>query len=144
MIPFYVMLAAIAVARLFGVVWEPLEDWRTATRAGLAVMFAFTGIAHFTATRADLIRMVPPILPMPGMLVTLTGIAELGGAAGLLIPQLARLAANGLMLLLVAMFPANVHAARINHTIAGRRHTPLVLRLPLQLLWIALLWWSAP
>jgi hypothetical protein len=40
------------------------------------------------------------------------------------------------------MFPANLHAARVGHTIAGRPHTPLVLRLPLQLLWIGLLWWS--
>jgi uncharacterized membrane protein len=60
----------------------------------------------------------------------------------LLIPALARWAALGLMLMLVAVFPANVYAARIAHTIAGRPHTPLRWRAPLQVLWIGLLWWA--
>ena len=137
------MLVGIVTARLVGVVWPPLDDWRMATRAGLAVMFVFTGLAHFGRTRVDLIRMVPPQLPNPSALVTLTGIAELAGAVGLVIPSLARWAAHGLMLLLVAMFPANVYAARTGHTIGGRPHTRMALRLPLQVLWIALLWWSA-
>jgi uncharacterized membrane protein len=50
-------------------------------------------------------------------------------------------AAYGLIALLVAMFPANVHAAREGLMIAGRRAAPLVWRLPLQLFWIAALWW---
>ena len=145
MIPFYVMAAAIVALRALGALaWPALDDWRTATRLGLAVMFFFTGIAHFTRTRQDLIRMVPPRLPNAPALVTLTGIAELAGAAGLVIPATARWAASALMALLVAMFPANVHAARSGHTIAGRPHTRTALRLPLQLLWIGLLWWSAP
>jgi uncharacterized membrane protein len=41
----------------------------------------------------------------------------------------------------MAMFPANVHAAREGLMVAGRRATPLVWRLPLQLFWIAALWW---
>ena len=143
MIPLYVMVVAIAAARLAGAVgWQPLEDWHTATRAGLAVMFAFTGVAHFTSTRLDLMRMVPPALPNPGALVTLTGVAELAGALGLVVPSTARWAAYALMLLLVAMFPANIYAARIGHVIAGRPHTRLAVRLPLQILWIGLLWWS--
>jgi uncharacterized membrane protein len=144
-IPFYVMLVAILAARLAGAIgWSILEDWRAATRAGLAVMFVFTGAAHFTSTRRDLIRMVPPQLPYPSALVTLTGIAELGGAIGLLVPSVARLSAYGLIALLVLMFPANVHAGKIGHHIAGRPHTRIALRLPLQMFWIALLWWSAP
>jgi uncharacterized membrane protein len=143
MIPLYVMLAAIAAARLAGAVgWRPLDDWHAATRAGLAVMFAFTGVAHFTSTRQDLVRMVPPGLPNPAALVTLTGIAELAGALGLVVPATAWWAASALMLLLAAMFPANLHAARMGHTIAGRPHTRLAVRLPLQILWIGLLWWS--
>jgi uncharacterized membrane protein len=53
-----------------------------------------------------------------------------------------RLAAWCLMALLVAMFPANVHAARTAHTIANRPHTPMIIRGPLQALWIGLLWWT--
>jgi uncharacterized membrane protein len=45
------------------------------------------------------------------------------------------------MALLVVMFPANVHAARNRLMIAGRRATPLLWRLLLQLIWIAALWW---
>jgi len=144
MLPFYVMAAAILIARIAGALgWGWLDDWQAATRAGLAIMFAFTGMAHFFArTRGDLIRMVPPPLPYPGVLVTLTGVAELAGAIGLLIPGVARWAAYALMLLLVTMFPANIYAARIGHHIGGRPHTAMALRLPLQLLWIGLLWWS--
>jgi len=90
-----------------------------------------------------LVMLVPPALPYPAALVTLTGIAELAGAAGLLIPSLSRWAAAALAILLVAMFPANVHAARAGATLGGRPATPLSIRLPLQLLWIGLLIWIA-
>ena len=145
MIPFCVMLVVIGLARATGAAaWPLLDSWPVAVRVGLAVMFVFTGTAHFTKTRVDLIRMVPPGLPRPAPLVTLTGILELAGAIGLLVPGLARWAAHGLILLLLAMFPANIHAARSGQTIGGLPHTPLALRLPLQLLWMGLLWWSAP
>jgi uncharacterized membrane protein len=142
MIPFYFMIAAIAIARAAGTLWAPLDDWHAATRAGLAAMFVLTGTAHFNRTRGDLVRMVPPALPNPELLVTLTGIAELAGAAALLVPAVARIAAFALIALLIAMFPANVYAEKIHHTIGGRRHTPMAFRLPLQLVWIGLLWWS--
>jgi uncharacterized membrane protein len=47
------------------------------------------------------------------------------------------------MALLVALFPANVHAARAHLTIASRPATPLLLRLPMQLFWIGALWFVA-
>jgi uncharacterized membrane protein len=138
------MLMAILVARALGVVGvEALGSWHAATRAGLAVMFLFTSMAHFNRMRPDLVRMVPKRLPAPAILVTLTGIAELVGAIGLLVQPFSRLAAIGLALLLVALFPANVHAARAGLTLGGRPATPLVLRLPLQVLWIGLLCWVA-
>jgi uncharacterized membrane protein len=142
-IPLYVMTAAIAAARGVGALgWTPLDGWHAATRAGLCVMFLFTGAAHFTRTRIDLVRMVPPQLPNPALLVAVTGFAEIAGAIGLLVPMAARAAAYGLIALLVAMFPANLYAARVDHTIGGRPHTPLILRVPLQAFWIFLLWWS--
>jgi len=142
-IPFYVMIGGIAAARAVGAIgWPALDDWQIAVRVGLAIMFVFTGLAHFTRTRVDLVRMVPPQLPHPPLLVTVTGIAELVGAVGLIVPALAPWAAYVLIALLIAMFPANLYASRIGHRIAGRPHTRLALRLPLQLLWIALLGWS--
>jgi uncharacterized membrane protein len=138
------MLGAILAARGVGALgWEPLGSWHTATRVGLALMFVFTAAAHFNRMRADLIRMVPPQLPNPAALVTFTGVVELAGAVGLLVPAVSRWAALGLILLLLALFPANVHAARTGLTIGGRPATALVVRLPMQLLWIGLLWWSA-
>jgi uncharacterized membrane protein len=143
-IPLVVMLGAILAARGVGALgWEPLGSWHTATRVGLAIMFVFTAAAHFNRMRADLIRMVPPQLPNPAALVTFTGVVELAGAVGLLVPAVSRWAALGLILLLLALFPANVHAARTGLTIGGRPATALVVRLPMQLLWIGLLWWSA-
>jgi uncharacterized membrane protein len=85
------------------------------------------------------VRLVPFALPAPGLLVTLTGLLELAGAAALLIAPLVRPAALSLAALLVALFPANVHADRIGVEIASRRATPLRVRLPLQLFWIACL-----
>ena len=130
------------IRRLFALLFV-LVGFAVVAGAGLALMFVFTGIAHFTRTRADLVRMVPPSLPNPELLVTLTGIAELAGAIGLLIPSLARFSAWALAALLVAMFPANVYASRTQHTIGGRPHTPMIIRAPMQVLWIALLMWSA-
>jgi len=67
----------------------------------------------------------------------LTGVLELAGAAGMLIASTAPYAAVGLALLLVAMFPANVHAARAKLSIAGRPVTPLPERSAMQLVFLA-------
>ena len=144
MAPLIVMLAAWLVARLVGTtgLWLQADSWTGALRIALAAMFVFTAVSHFhPRTRPDLIRMVPASLPAPALLVSATGVLELLGAIGLMVPRALPAAAYGLMALLVAMFPANVHAAREGLMIAGRRAAPLVWRLPLQLFWIAALWW---
>jgi uncharacterized membrane protein len=77
-------------------------------------MFVMTGIAHFVpGMRRDMIAIVPPRLPAPGSLVSITGVLELLGAAGLLYPTTRVAAAACLFLLMLAMFPANVYAARM-------------------------------
>lgn len=144
MAPLIVMLVAWLVARSIGLtgVWPQADSWSGALRIGLAAMFVVTAVSHFhSRTRPDLIRMVPAALPAPALLVTVTGVLEFLGAIGLLLPQALPAAAYGLMALLVAMFPANALAAREGLMVAGRRATPLLWRLPLQLFWIAALWW---
>ena len=144
MTPLIVMLASWLVARALGAtaVWPAGDSWIGALRIALAAMFVFTAVSHFhPRTRPDLIRMVPASLPAQAFLVTATGVLELVGAIGLLVPPALPVASYGLIALLVAMFPANVHAAREGLLIAGRRATPLVWRVPLQLFWIAALWW---
>ena len=146
MAPLIVMIVAWLVARLTGVagLWLAADSWTDALRTALAAMFVFTAISHFhPKTRPALIRMVPVTLPAPALLVTATGVLELAGAIGLVVPRLRPAAAYGLMALLVAMFPANVHAAREGLLVAGHRATPLIWRLPLQLFWIGALWWVA-
>jgi uncharacterized membrane protein len=136
-----VLCGSAVVYRLLGLAGiESLSNWVSSARAALATMFVFTGISHFTPMRKDLIAMVPPTLPRPDLLVFLTGILELAGAAGLLLAGTRRWAAYGLVALLVLMLPANVSAARRGTRIRGRRATPLWLRVPMQALFIAWAW----
>jgi uncharacterized membrane protein len=102
-------------ARLVG--WlgvDYVDSWPKAIAVGLAAMFVMTGVAHFAnPLRRDMIAIVPPGLPAPARLVTLTGVLELAGAVGLLLPATRAAAAVCLFLLMLAMFPANVYAARM-------------------------------
>ena len=146
MAPLIVLFVGWLIVRTIGfaVSWHEADSWSGALRFAFALMFLFTAASHFhPRTRNDLIRMVPESLPAPALLVTTTGLFELVGAVGLLVPWAATAAAYGLMLLLIAMFPANVHAARAGLMVAGRRANPLMWRLPLQIFWIAALWWVA-
>ncbi|MCZ7420928.1 DoxX family protein [Verrucosispora sp. WMMA2044] len=139
MAPLIALVAGTGLARLVGLAGlSALDGWHPALRVGLALMFVMTGIVHFVGRRRqDLIAMVPPRLPRPDLLVTVTGVLELAGAVGLLVPATARWAAAGLALLLLAMFPANVSAARRRLTLAGRPVTPLGTRTALQLVFLA-------
>ncbi|MDQ3950571.1 MAG: DoxX family protein [Gemmatimonadota bacterium] len=146
MAPLVVMLVAWIAARLIAAAGRMPAAASTvgALRFALAIMFLFTGASHFLPnTRPDLIRMVPPVLPFPEHLVTLTGILQLAGGVGLLISRFTSLAAYCLAALLVAMFPANAYAAVAGVEFGGRAASPLIWRLPLQLFWIGALVWVA-
>jgi uncharacterized membrane protein len=75
-------------------------------------------------------------------MVTFTGVCEVLGAIGLLIPRTRRIAALALIVFLIAVLPANIHAARAGLTIGGAAVTPLVPRVALQLFFILVVWWS--
>jgi uncharacterized membrane protein len=124
---------ALRIAGAVGV--RRLRSWPVALRGGLATMFVMTGMAHLIGLRAELIRMVPPALPNPGLLVTITGLLELAGAVGLLLRPTALWAAGGLTALLVGLFPANVYAA-LNH-ITTSPEDALVPRTLMQLVFLA-------
>ena len=102
-------------ARLVG--WlgvDYADSWPAAIALGLAAMFVVTGVAHFVSPlRRDMIAIVPPRLPAAGLLVTITGVLELLGAAGLLYPPTRVAAAVSLFVLMLVMFPANVYASRM-------------------------------
>jgi uncharacterized membrane protein len=139
MVPFIALIVGFAVLRLLGVAGvDALDGWQPALRGGLALMFVSTGVPHFLpGWRRDMAAMIPAALPRPALLVTATGVLELAGAAGLLIPPLAPFAAIGLAVLMVAMFPANVSAARRGLTLGGRPATPIPLRTALQVGFVA-------
>ncbi|WP_461190267.1 DoxX family protein [Arthrobacter sp. Z4-13] len=137
MAPLITLLAVTLLLRAAGTAGiKALRSWHTSLRAGLAAMFILTGAAHFNGMRQDLVAMVPPALPNPELLVTLTGVLELLGAAGLLYRRTAPWAAGGLALLMVAMFPANVYAALTGLMVNGAPATALLPRTLMQLLFI--------
>ena len=143
MAPLVVLLAVTVIARLAGRLGvRTLRTWKAAARVGLAAMFCFTAVAHFSSMRADLIRMVPPSVPNPALMVTFTGVCEVLGGVGLLVPRTRRVAAIALILFLAAVLPANIHAARTGVTLGGTAVTPLVPRVLLQAFFIAVLWWA--
>lgn len=115
MAPLIALLVGSLAARVIG--WSGVgyvDTWPAAIAVGLALMFLLTGVAHFAPPlRGDMIAIVPPRLPAPGLLVSVTGVLELLGAAGLLLPVTRVAAALCLLLLMLVMFPANVYAARM-------------------------------
>jgi uncharacterized membrane protein len=140
MLPFSVLVISTLVLRALGAAGvHPLDSWTICLRGGLALMFLFTASAHWGTRRRDLVAMVPRFFPRPDVIVSLTGVLEILGAFGLLIPLTAMAAAVCLALLLVALFPANIRAAREKLTIGGRSATPLPLRAVLQLVFIGAL-----
>ncbi len=118
-----------------------LDSWRNAGLGALAIMF--TSTAHFTGMKHDLAAMMPEPLPDGLWIIYLTGLFEIAGAIGLLVPKTRRLAGIGLVLLLVAMFPANVNAVLNGIPLGGEPPTPLWLRTPMQILFIAMVWWTS-
>jgi uncharacterized membrane protein len=143
MLVLIVLLVSWAAFRAIGAAGvQAASSWQDSARYALAVMFLFTASAHFNKMKHDLARMIPTYFPQPLLIVYLTGALELLGAAGLLLPQFRRLAAICLIALLVGMFVANINAAQKGVTLHGKPPTPLWLRTPMQVLFIALLWWS--
>jgi uncharacterized membrane protein len=120
-----------------------LSSWREAGLIAVVIMFLFTGATHFTAMKHDYAAMLPG--PLSGNLgiIYLTGVLEIAGAVGLLIPRIRRLAGICLVLYLVAVFPGNVYAAVNEVPFRGEPPTPLWLRTPIQLLFIGMVLWTS-
>ena len=141
-----VVILVIASILLRGAGWLGVKwfaSWRDAIRVALAIMFLFTGATHFSDMQHDYLAMIPAPLPQGLWVIYLTGLLEIAGAVGLLVPRFRRVAAMGLAILLVAMFPANVNAALNGIPFRGEAPTPLWLRLPMQVLFIGALWWTS-
>jgi uncharacterized membrane protein len=109
---------------------EPMRAWKLACKAIFAALFIVGGVAHFLATDVYL-RIMPPYLPYHRALVLVSGVFEVALGTLLLVPRTSRLAAWGLVALLIAVFPANLYMFQQSEQFS-LPPTLLLLRLPLQ------------
>jgi uncharacterized membrane protein len=108
----------------------------------LGAFFVAAGINHF-AHPGIYLRIVPPWLPAPDLLVRISGICEILGGIGVLVPNTRGAAGVGLIALLVAVFPANVQMAVHPEKYADiGSAAAFYIRLPLQAVIIAWVWWA--
>lgn len=116
---------------------------RVIARIILSLFFVFAGFNHFR-TPDIYLSMMPPWLPAPEALNLISGAAEIAGGMALLIPALRNLAGIGLILLMIAVFPANLHIALNGWPEMDLPRWVLWARLPFQLLFIAWIIYSCP
>lgn len=108
---------------------SPAETAQWILRGALALVFVGMGISHFLpGPGRTMAAMIPPVLKRPGMpspktLVRFTGVCELAGGIGLLVPTTHFAAGIALVLFLIAVFPANAYAAE-NRERFGRAAIP--------------------
>ena len=75
-------------------------------------------------------------------MVYFTGVCEIAGAVGLLLPEFRHAAGYALIVFFLAVLPANIYAARAGVTLRGKPATSLWLRIPMQVLFIAIAFWA--
>lgn len=109
-------------------------------RIVFGVSFVAIGMLHFV-TPVPFVAIVPPYLPWPTALVLISGAAEIFLGALLLFRRTSVLAAWGLILLLIAVYPANIHMAVNAHLYPSVSPTALWARLPLQFALIGIVFW---
>ena len=117
------------------------ERSRTGLRWVLAAFYFLAGVAHLRSP-AGFLAITPDWVPYPAQIVAFTGIAEIAGAIGLLIPQIRKAAGIGLALYAVCVFPANINHALNNIAVGGTEmswayHGPRLLFQPI-FVWLAL------
>ena len=117
-------------------------------RALLRVMSAFyvLGGVYHLVNPGFYLPMMPPYLPWHRELVFISGVAEIVLGIAVLIPSLRRRAALGIIALLIAVFPANLHIAMNDVPLAGATEGAGIwnwVRLPFQAVFIAWAWWYA-
>jgi len=114
----------------------------TSRKVGLwliGIFFIGAGVFHFVRP-APYVAMMPPWLPQPGLLVAVSGLAEIAGGLGVLIGRTRRMAAWGLIALLLAVFPANLHVALHGWPGSDLPAWVLWVRLPFQAVFIWLVY----
>ena len=121
------------------------ERWKNLVRYLLSVFFLLAGANHFISPEWYLQNQMPSWVPFPMIALYGTGIAEMLGGLGLLLPKTRLWAGYGLIALLIGVFPANIHmASEAMHASGWSGETiGLLLRLPFQAVFIVGVLWSS-
>ena len=107
----------------------------------LSLFFLIGGLSHFIVADA-FVKTIPDYLAYPRELVIISGVFELVGAIGLLIPSVRLVAGYGLIALCIAVFPANINMALHPERFPEVAELFLYSRLPIQILFIWFIWWA--
>ncbi len=110
-------------------------------RVLFAIVYLLAGIAHLRSP-AGFLAITPDWGPAPELVIKLTGIAEIAGAIGLMIPRLRYAAGIGLALYALCVWPANIHHMINNVEVDGQAasmwyHVPRMIAQPV-IIWLAL------
>jgi uncharacterized membrane protein len=119
----------------------PEQRARRLALLALAAFFVLAGVNHFVST-PFYVEIMPPYVPAPLVLVYVSGALEVLGGVGVLVPRLRSLSGFGLVLLLLADFPANLHMALHPESYPDLPAFGLLVRLPFQGLFIAWAFWA--
>jgi uncharacterized membrane protein len=119
---------------------EPLAT--KISRWGLSGFFVFAGVMHFL--RPDwFLRAMPPYIPFPLEMVFVSGVFEILGGVGIQVNSMRKVAGYGLIALLVAVFPVNIHMAIHSEDFPQFPAAGLYIRLLFQPLFCLWVWRSA-
>ncbi len=122
---------------------NPIKDFKNNARIGTGLTFVFAGVSHFLIPETFM-KLMPPFIPFPLMMVYISGVFEILGGIGLIISKTKKAASYGLILLLLAVFPANIYVALENIQLGGFMSNSfyqwfrVVLQIPL-IIWV---WWT--
>ena len=135
-----ILLAPYATARLLETRGRAV-DLAASAAWGAGLLFLFTASGHFLQTAA-MVQMLPAWLPAREALVYATGVLEVVIALALFRARWRRAGAWAAVIVLVAFFPANIHAALQHAPMGGHAWGPvyLLVRGPLQLFLIGWIW----
>ena len=142
--PFIMLLAVFCIALITCFIIYDHWHFTFSGRLALAVMLLFTAYGHFKFPKG-MILMVPDFIPAKKALVYITGIMEIAFAISIMIPQTRYWGSIGLLIFLIIIFPANIHASfntvnidKANYTGPGLKY--LWFRIPFQMLLLLWVW----
>ncbi|WP_430387393.1 DoxX family protein [Blastomonas fulva] len=113
---------------------------RTMFRWLMALIYFAAGVIHIRSP-GGFLAITPDWVPYPHAVIFWTGVAEIAGAIGLMVPRLRYAAGIGLALYALCVWPANINHA-VNDIAVGGRTLPLAYHGPRLLLQPVIIWWA--